>query len=175
MQLFVSLIVNETRLHTFCTYCALKFFVINLSSEGCRIPKYNNWTLCIINWFLVGRKYSKYFFVQNNLIWSSFYMKISQSTVPYFWCVEILQLCKWNMDRKTVIATYTLRNHCIRMLTTKRESKIAKLFFGGPNSQNHITYWHAKHTESTVCGFHLNEGKWIVSNEWAPSMSKHWV
>ena len=34
------------------------------------------------------------------------------------------------MDHKTIIATYTLHNNCIRMFTTKHKSKIAKLYSG---------------------------------------------
>ena len=55
--------------------------------------------------------------------------------LPYFWyllCVfKSCDFCEWIMDRKTILATYTLHNNCIRMLTTKRKSKIAKHFSGG--------------------------------------------
>ena len=60
--------------------------------EECRVLKYNNWKFCFcfVNWFLKGRKYSKYLFVQNNLIWNIF---IEKFLVVHSLNVKLCWLC----------------------------------------------------------------------------------
>ena len=57
--------------------------------------------------------------VQNYYWYLHFFRQLQQSRI------------EWIIDRRTIITTHTLYNHCVHMLTTNHESKTAKFFSRG--------------------------------------------
>ena len=73
-------------------------------------------------------------------------------------CFVSCDFCEWIMDRKTIIAMHALANY-IRMLITKRRSKIAKLFYGGQT-----------HKIALLTGRHNMPKVWYINDKFAMSL-----